>query len=173
MEPRSHFTAIIEFYGTHKRMPTYREIMRLAGFRSTNAASKLVRSSSHSSSSIRTPKECSFPSQSFSELRVLGTDEAGLPAPAEEALLDTLSLDEYLIRNKEASYLLGAQGDSMIDAGILPGDSVLVERSADAKDGDIVIAEVDGEWKMKLFWKQGRRVALEPANKQYPVWSKN
>ena len=100
---------------------------------------------------------------------MLGTVEAGLPAPAEEALLDTLSLDEYLIRNKEASYLLGVQGDSMIDAGILPGDSVLVERRADAKDGGIVIAEVDGEWTIKFFWKQGARVALEPANKQYPV----
>jgi SOS-response transcriptional repressor LexA len=43
MEPRSHFTAIVEFYRTHRQMPTYREIMRLSGFRSTNAASKLVK----------------------------------------------------------------------------------------------------------------------------------
>ncbi len=43
MAPRSHFPAIVAFYRTHRRMPTYREIMRLAGFRSTNAAAKLVK----------------------------------------------------------------------------------------------------------------------------------
>ncbi len=57
----------------------------------------------------------------------------------------------------------------MIDAGILPGDAVLVERRREAKPGDIVIAEADGEWTMKFFRKQGQRVALEPANKQYPT----
>ncbi|MBA3613045.1 MAG: hypothetical protein H0W49_09055 [Nitrospirales bacterium] len=88
---------------------------------------------------------------------MLGTVEVGFPASAEEALLDTLSLEEYLIRNKEATYLLRVQGDSMVDAGILPGDSVLVERREDAKDLDIVIAEVDGEWTMKVFRKHGRR----------------
>ena len=43
MAPRSQFSAIVAFYRTHRRMPTYREIMRLAGFRSTNAAAKLVK----------------------------------------------------------------------------------------------------------------------------------
>ncbi len=55
----------------------------------------------------------------------------------------------------------------MIDAGILPGDSVLVERREEAKNGDVVIADVDGEWTMKVFRKRGRRVVLEPANPRY------
>ncbi len=169
MESSSHFSRIVEFYSTQKRMPTYREIMRLAGFRSTNAASKLVKKLVtlrliHQDATGRL-----LPGKSFSELRVLGTIEAGLPAPTEEAHLETISLEEYLIRNKEATYLLRVQGNSMIEAGILPGDSVLVERREEAKDGDIVIAEVDGEWTMKFLRKQGRRVSLEPANKQYPA----
>jgi len=57
----------------------------------------------------------------------------------------------------------------MRDAGILPGDAVLVERRNEAKTGDIVIAEVDGEWTMKIFRRRGRRVSLEPANPNYPT----
>jgi hypothetical protein len=55
---------------------------------------------------------------------VLGTVEAGFPSPAEEELGDTLDLDEFLIRNKEATYMLKVTGDSMIEAGLMPGDLV-------------------------------------------------
>src|SRR5215471_2840596 len=55
------------------------------------------------------------------DLPVLGTVSAGFPSPADEELSDTLSLDAYLIRNKEATYRLKVNGHSMMDAGILPG----------------------------------------------------
>jgi len=79
---------------------------------------------------------------------VLGTVIAGFPSPAEEELADTMTLDEYLITNKEATYILKVNGESMIDAGILPGDLLLVKRGIDPRDGDIVIAQVDREWTM-------------------------
>ena len=56
----------------------------------------------------------------------------------------------------------------MIEAGIQPEDLVLVERTSMPRDGDIVIAEVDGEWTMKFFRQQGQRVWLESANTAYP-----
>ena len=74
---------------------------------------------------------------------------------------------EYLISNKEATYVLKVHGHSMRDAGILPGDMLLVERGADPRDGDIVIAQVDREWTMKYFRKRGTAVFLEAANKDY------
>src|SRR5712692_8840335 len=84
---------------------------------------------------------------------------------------DTMDLEELLIRNKEATYMLKVTGDSMIEAGLLPGDLVLVERRADAKDGDIVIAQIDQGWTMKYFRKRGRKIWLEPANKKYkPIY---
>ena len=101
--------------------------------------------------------------------RLLGTVEAGFPSPAEEELCDTLSLDEYLISNREATYLLRVKGDSMIEAGILEGDMVLVERTNDAKVGDIVIAEVDGEWTMKYLRKGQDGYYLQAANPKYPL----
>ncbi|HTW96156.1 MAG TPA: S24 family peptidase, partial [Candidatus Methylomirabilis sp.] len=77
------------------------------------------------------------------------------------------SLDEYLIENKEATFILKVSGESMIDAGIMPGDMVLVERGRDPRDGDIVIAEVDNAWTMKYFRKKGNKIILEPANKKF------
>ena len=73
-------------------------------------------------------------------MRVLGLVSAGFPTDEEEEVLDTLSLDEYLIDNKEATFILTVKGDSMIDAGIREGDMVLAERGDNPKIGQIVIA---------------------------------
>jgi repressor LexA len=98
---------------------------------------------------------------------MLGTVEAGFPSPAEEELADNLSLDDLLIHNREATFLLKVSGDSMSNAGILPGDMVLVDKGEIPKSGDIVIAEVDGEWTMKYLRKRGENVILLPANPKY------
>ena len=99
--------------------------------------------------------------------RLIGAVEAGFPSPAEEELVDTLSLDEMLITNREASFLLKVAGDSMTGAGIMPEDLVIVERGRTPKSGDIVIAEVDGQWTMKYLRKRGERVILVPSNPKY------
>jgi len=101
-------------------------------------------------------------------LRLLGTVQAGFPNPAEEELVDTLSLDEYLVRHPERTYLIKVTGDSMIDAGIREGDLVLVERGRQPQNRDIVIAQIDGEWTMKYYEKTTRVVRLLAANKKYP-----
>ena len=143
--------------------------MRLARFRSTNAAAKLVKKLVAAQLIQQDDAGRLLPSRFFSEIRLLGTVEAGIPSAAEEVHLETINLEEHLIRNPQATYLLRVQGESMIDAGILPGDAVLVERRKEAKTGDIVIAEVDGDWTMNVFRKRGRRVMLEPANPHYPT----
>jgi repressor LexA len=82
-----------------------------------------------------------------------------------------MNIDDFLIKRKDASYLLQVDGDSMIEAHIAPGDMVIAERTNVARDGDIVIAEVDGEWTMKYFKQKLGRVWLEPANKKYkPIY---
>ncbi|MGB9878116.1 MAG: LexA family protein [bacterium] len=103
------------------------------------------------------------------ELKLVGHITAGFPSPAEEELFESISLEEWLVKNPTSTYLVRVYGESMIEAGILPGDFVLVDRSLSPKNGDIVIAEVDGEWTMKYFRKQGRQIVLAPANPSYPV----
>jgi repressor LexA len=115
-----------------------------------------------------------IPRSITSPVKILGTVEAGFPSPAEEELVDTFSLDEFLIKNKEATFLLKVSGDSMSEAGILPGDMVLVNKRQTPASGDIVIAEVDGEWTMKYFKKRGDTITLIPANRRYkPLTPKN
>lgn len=101
-------------------------------------------------------------------LQVNGEVCAGFPSPAEEALCDVISFDEYLLSHPESSFLLSVKGDSMIGAGIMDKDLVIVERGRQPINGDIVLAEVDGNWTMKYFRKKGKTVTLEAANPKYP-----
>lgn len=158
---------IIEFYQQNKRMPSYTEIMKLVGFKSKNAVAKLVTKMIGEGIVSKDGAGKLIPSRMFDEVPLLGLVEAGFPTTAEESTSDTLSIDEYLIEHKEATYILEVKGDSMIDAGICEGDLVIVERGKQPRIGDIVIAEVDGGWTMKYYRKKGNQVYLEPANKNY------
>lgn len=101
-------------------------------------------------------------------LQVNGEVCAGFPSPAEEVLSNVISFDEYLLAHREASFLLSVKGDSMIGAGIMEKDLVIVERGRQPINGDIILAEVDGNWTMKYFHKKGRTITLEAANPKYP-----
>jgi repressor LexA len=85
--------------------------------------------------------------------------------------MDTVNLDDMLVGKKELTYMLEVDGDSMIDAHIEKGDMVIVEKSEYARDTQIVIAEVDGEFTMKYFREKGGKRWLEPANENYkPIY---
>ena len=162
------FEQIVAFYRRYRRMPSYREIGLLVRFRSKNAVWKLVRQLVAQGRLAQDARGRLLPTKYFFEIPWLGAVVAGFPSPADEELLDVMSLEEYLGYHQDATYMLRVSGDSMIDAGILPGDLVLVERREAARSGEIVVAEVDGEWTMKTYRKRGRKVFLEPANAAYP-----
>lgn len=166
---------IESFYSTNKRMPTYSEMMKLFGFKSKNAVFKVVEKLMEAGFVAKDHLGRLIPSESFADsmngIQMAGFVTAGLPATVEEELVDTVNLDDMLVGNKALTYMLEVDGDSMIDAHIEPGDMVLVERANTAKDMQIVIAEVDGEFTMKYFRKQGNKIWLEPANKKYsPIY---
>jgi repressor LexA len=148
-------------------MPSFSEIATLAGFRSKNAVYKLINKLEKQKVLQRDAKGRLIAGSIAAPVKMLGTVEAGFPSPAEEELADNLSLDDLLIHNREATFLLKVSGDSMSNAGILPGDMVLVDKGEVPKSGDIVIAEVDGEWTMKYLRKRGENVMLLPANPKY------
>ena len=156
------------FYVIEKRNPTFSELATLFNYRSKNAVygplQKLIQLGyieQNKSGRI------TLTSKITGSSRLLGTVQAGFPSPAEEELIDTINLDQYLVRNPEATYLLTVSGDSMIDAGIQPGDIILVKKEELPKKNDIVIAQVDGEWTMKYFGKDRQGVYLDPANSNY------
>ena len=162
------------FYSQNKRMPTYSEMMKLFSFKSKNAVFKVVEKLIEAGLAAKDHLGRLIPTKLFGEIPMLGFVTAGLPTTVEEELADMVNLDDLLIEKKAATYMLEVDGDSMIDAHIEKGDMVLVERvrdSSQAKDGQIVIAEVDGEFTLKYFRKVGNKVWLEPANKNYkPIY---
>ncbi len=167
----SYKNKILNFYRKNRRMPGYKEIMAMVGFRSKNAVYKLINKLVDDEIVDKDSSGRLTPMKIFGETPLLGLVEAGIPTTVDPSTLDTINLDDYLIKNKEASYLLEVKGDSMIDEGIREGDLVVVERRGDPKDGDIVIAEVDGGWTMKYFKRKGNVVYLKPANKNYsPIY---
>ena len=92
---------------------------------------------------------------------------AGFPSPAEQYAETPLDLNELLVHNPPATYFVRAAGDSMTGAGIRSGDILVVDRSLDAADGSIVIANVDGEFTVKTLRTADGKIALEPANRRY------
>ncbi|MGY0634769.1 transcriptional repressor LexA [Luteimonas sp. A478] len=97
---------------------------------------------------------------------VLGRVAAGAPIGADAGLVDTLSLDARLF-SSVPDYLLRVQGDSMIDDGIHDGDLVGVKRSADARDGQTVVARLDGELTIKRLSRAADALRLLPRNPAY------
>lgn len=148
-------------------MPGYKEIMSLLGFKSKNSVHKLISWLVEEGIVSKDSQGRIVPAKVFDEIPILGLVEAGLPTDTEEQNLDTISLEDFLVEDKGKTYILEVKGDSMIEAHIDEGDYVLVERKGDPRDGDIVIAEIDGGWTMKYFRKKGEKVWLEPANKNY------
>jgi len=166
---QQHKIKLLRFYKDKRRLPSYAEMLALFNFKSKNAVFKLVQRFIELGLVSKDSSGKLAPAKLFEPLKVLGAVEAGFPRPAEEELVDTLSLDDYLIKNREASFLLKVTGDSMIEAGIQPGDLVILERGREPKTGDVVVAEVDHQWTIKYFIKHGAQIFLKPANKAYPV----
>ena len=79
---------------------------------------------------------------------------AGFPSPADDYLDTSLDLNSYLIKHPAATYLARAKGDSMEGCGIYDGDLLIIDRSLDAQDGQIIIAALDGQLTCKILDKK-------------------
>lgn len=158
---------IVRFYQSEKRMPSYSEMMKLFGFKSKNAVYRLVDKLMDAGLVAKDSLGRLLPTSGLTETPLLGLVKAGFPSPGEDVLEATMNIDSYLVEKKDRTFILEVDGDSMIDAHIADGDLVIAERTETAKDGQIVIAEVDGEFTMKYFRKDGQKIWLEPANKNF------
>jgi SOS regulatory protein LexA len=171
---QNHIREIERLYRKNGWKPSYAMIGELFGFSSKNAVSKFAEKLEKINVVNRDKTGKQVLKSIAMQVKVLGTVEAGFPSPAEEELEDNLSFDDLLIQNREATFLLKVSGDSMTGAGIMQGDMVIVEKGRTPKSGDIVIAQIDGEWTMKYLRKRGDNVTLMPANPKYrPIKPRN
>jgi DNA polymerase V len=92
---------------------------------------------------------------------------AGFPSPADDYLEGKLDLNDFLISNPAATFLVRVTGDSMMEAGIYSGDLLIVDRSIAPKDRSIVIAVINGELTVKRLRFTKSKLYLHPENKDY------
>jgi DNA polymerase V len=91
----------------------------------------------------------------------------GFPSPADDFAENSLDLNEYLIDHPASTFFVRAKGNSMIDAGILDGDLLIIDKSLDPKNNSIVLACIDGEFLIKKFVKKEGRTFLEACNSSF------
>lgn len=97
----------------------------------------------------------------------LGRLPAGFPSPADDYIEGKLDLNRHLIKHPAATFFVRVSGDSMIEAGIHTGDLLVVDRSLEAVDGNVIVAALDGELTVKRLYKRGKALRLLPANTNY------
>lgn len=169
--------AVLQFLKDYRRQngmpPSYDEIRREFGFSSLNSARKHLLQL-HRKGFIRSPwknqKRALVITESESPPRaatlpLLGTVVAGEPLESEE-VPDSVDIPETMLGRGE-HFALRVRGDSMRDDGILDGDLLVVQKRAEAGDGQTVVAVVEGEATVKRFYRQGANVELRPANPRF------
>ncbi|MFP4057576.1 MAG: transcriptional repressor LexA [Candidatus Brocadiia bacterium] len=171
--------AVLDFIraaiGRRGRPPTIREIGQHFGFRSTGTVRDHLRAlerkghilrSRHLSRGIALrprPRAAEARPAPSRGIPLVGDIAAGSPRLAVEEPGETLGLDPALFGGGEL-FALRVEGESMREAGIYPGDHVVVRRQASAQTGDVVVALLDEEATVKRFFHEGRRVRLQPEN---------
>ncbi len=102
-------------------------------------------------------------------LRLLSSAvRAGFPSPAEDHVEGKLDLNEHLIRRPAATFIVRLEGESMIGAGLFPGDLLVVDRGAEPRPGRIVIAVLNGELTVKRLQKENGGWVLKAENPDFP-----
>jgi len=105
---------------------------------------------------------------------VLSHISAGFPSPAEDYAESSIDLNEELISNKHATFFVRVVGDSMTDANIKDGDVLIVDKSKNPENNNIVIAILEGEFTVKRLIIKGKTILLQPENEEYkPIEVKN
>jgi repressor LexA len=163
---------IKEFQSEHGVAPTHREICDHFGFSSYGTVYKhlsllekkgLIRRDWNQKRGVELVEDqVPEPSSQVRELPLFGYIAAGRPLDVEVSA-ETIAVPDHLTTRGE-NYVLKVRGDSMVDDGILDGDLVIIATREQAYNGEMVVANVNGEVTLKRFYREGERIRLQPAN---------
>ncbi len=152
--------------------PSVRDICADVGIKSTSTvhsylkkltAAGLIEMDDSISRSIRLPAAGHKDDSDIVEIPIVGTVAAGSPILAVENIEDTFSLPSHYAGDSTV-FMLKVQGESMIEAGVMPGDLILVKQQSTAQNGDIVVAIIEDEATVKTFYKEKDHIRLQPEN---------
>lgn len=157
------------YYKTYRRLPSYGEMCELFHCASKRTGFLIAQKLIKAGIIDKDAKGKLIPKKLFPSLPVLGSIKAGFPTPQEQQLLETMSFDAFLVDNPLNSFILKVSGDSMVGAGIYPGDLVIIRKDKQPHNGDVVVAFIDDEWTLKYFRNSDGKTFLEAANTKYPT----
>ena len=161
---------IASFTREHGYPPSVREIGERVGLSSSSTVQSHLKTLERRGLIKRDPTKPRAlvrdhaPAPEVVTLPVIGKVAAGVPITAVENVEDEFALPASFVRDG-ASFMLRVQGDSMIEAGILDGDLIVVRPQQTAENGEIVVAMLDDEVTVKTFYRESGRVRLQPENK--------
>ncbi len=94
---------------------------------------------------------------------------AGFPSPAADYMTQAIDLNKELVKHPAATFYGRVVGDSMIDAGVEEGDILVIDKALEAREGDMAVCFIDGEFTLKRLHFHEGGIRLVPANEKYPV----
>ena len=174
---RTVLNYITEFQGKRGYSPSLADLAVAFGVRSKNSIAKVVNTLVSQKQIEKDPKGRIkiIASAHHNDdgggpltLPLFGPIAAGFAAPVEEYAEEQITLEQYLVSNRSATFLLRVKGDSMINAGIHEGDLVVVDRAKQPKVEDIVVGVMDGEFTLKRLKKDKGKFYLQAENPEYP-----
>lgn len=157
-----------DYYAKYRALPSFSAVAKLVGLKSTSAVSAMVGRMKLEGYLDSSPDKRLIPGRQFFEREILDSIQAGLPRPANDGHSEAMSIDEYLIEQPSRTIMLSVKGDSMTDAGLMTGDTVIVKKGAPSKAGDIVVAIVDNEFTIKYLSHDKTGFYLKSGNIGYP-----
>lgn len=164
----AYLAQLQDYYARHRVFPPYSGIGELLGLKSKSSVAALVARLRLEGYLEAMPDRRLKPGPRFFERVLAESVRAGFPQAADDSARDSLTIDEYLIEHPSRTVLVRVKGDSMVDAGIHPGDIAVVERTHSARPGDLVVAIVDDEFTLKRLARDKEGFLLMPANPAYP-----
>lgn len=161
--------------------PSVREICASLGFKSTSSAHqyiwKLAEKGLISKADLKTRAMRVVGEESTISIPVVGKVAAGEPILAQENIEDYFSIGESFFNKdslKNDNFILRVQGESMINVGINNGDYIIVSKQSTARNGEIIVAMIDGDATVKTFYKEKDYIRLQPENyTMEPIISRN
>lgn len=155
------------FYKQNHRLPTHGEMVKVLRYNSKGSTYYVVKRLIDEGIVAKDENGKLIPKKLL-DIPLLGTIKAGYPIPAE--IIEQQSFNFHVLFSdlSNEAFALTVSGDSMMDAGIMDGDTVIVDKTLDPHNGDVVAACVDNEWTVKYFFQDHEVITLKPANERYP-----
>jgi repressor LexA len=165
-----YLSKLQDYYAEWKSIPSYSSLCGILGIASKSWVKAVLDRLAKAGFVERTPEGVWVPTrQFFARPLAESAVQAGMPVSVMATQGDYFLIDEMLVTTPSLTTMIPVKGDSMMNAGIHDGDVAIVEKRHLAREGDIVVAIVDGDFTLKTLGRERGKYVLLPANPAFPI----